>query len=133
MVKLTNEMKEMFAVQLPIIATVNEDGTPNIGPKRSMRVYDDETIVFNENTGGRTQANIEKTGDATVIIVDREKLDGYRFVCEAKVYSDGKYYEEAKAWAEGKMGVPKAVVVLKIKRIDTLKSGTTAGQTISVS
>ena len=127
MAKLTNEMKEMFSVQLPIIATVNEDGTANVGPKRSGRIYDDETIVFNENTSGRTQKNIERTGNATIIVIDREKLDGYRFVGKATVYTEGKYYEEAKAWAEGKMGVPKAVTVFKIERIDTLKSGPTAG------
>lgn len=131
MAKLTQEMKDMFAVQLPIIATVNDDNTPNVGPKRSTRVYDDETIIFNENTGGRTQANIERDGNITIIIIDREHLDGYRFVGKAEVHKEGKYYEEAKKWAEGKMGVPKAAVVMKIERIDTLKSGPTAGQTIS--
>ena len=128
--KLTEEKKKMFSEQLPMIATVNEDLTANVGPKRSGRVYDDETIVFNENTAGRTERNIERTGNATIIIVDREKLDGYRFVGKAKVYKEGKYYEEAKKWAEGKMGVPKAVTVIKIERIDTLKSGPTAGQEI---
>lgn len=128
--KLTNEMKEMFAKQLPIIATVNEDGTANVGPKRSGRVYDDETIVFNENTSGRTQKNIERTGNITIMVVDWDKLDGYRFVGKAKVYKEGKYYDEAVKWAEGKMGVPKAVTVVKIDRIDTLKSGPTAGTEI---
>lgn len=128
--KLTNEMKEMFAKQLPIIATVNEDGTANVGPKRSGRVYDDETIVFNENTSGRTQRNIERTGNITIMVVDWDKLDGYRFVGKAKVYKEGKYYDEAVKWAEGKMGVPKAVTVVRIERIDTLKSGPTAGTEI---
>lgn len=128
--KLTQEMKDMFAKQLPIIATVNEDGTANVGPKRSGRVYDDETIVFNENTSGRTQQNIERTGNITIMVVDWDKLDGYRFVGNAKVYKEGKYYDEAVKWAEGKMGVPKAVTVVKINRIDTLKSGPTAGKEI---
>lgn len=128
--KLTQEMKDMFAKQLPIIATVNEDGTANVGPKRSGRVYDDETIVFNENTSGRTQKNIERTGNITIMVVDWDKLDGYRFVGTAKVYKEGKYYDEAVKWAESKMGVPKAVTVVKIDRIDTLKSGPNAGKEI---
>lgn len=66
--KLTEEMKKMFSEQLPIIATVNEDLTANVGPKRSGRVYDDETIVFNENTAGRTERNIERTGNATIFL-----------------------------------------------------------------
>lgn len=36
MLELTNEMIEMFSKQLPIIATVNEDGTPNVGPKEQL-------------------------------------------------------------------------------------------------
>lgn len=131
MAKLNNEMKEMFAKQLPLIATINEDGSPNLGPKRSMRILDDETIIYNENTGGRTLRNIQRNPKVTVVIIDRENLDGYRFVGEAEVHEEGKYYEEAKEWAVGKMGVPKSAVVIKVRRIDTLKSGPTAGQTIS--
>lgn len=130
MAKLTQEMKDMFAVQLPIIATVNEDGTPNVGPKRSARLLDDETIIFNENTSGRTQKNIERSGDITIIVVDREHLDGYRFVGKAQVYTSGEYYEGAVKWAEGKMGVPKAAIVMKIEKAYTLKSGPTAGTEI---
>lgn len=96
-----------------------------------MRIYDDETLIYNENTGGRTQKNIERNPNVTVVIIDRENLDGYRFVGKAKIYTEGKYYDDCKQWAEGKMGVPKAAVVIKIERIDTLKSGPTAGQTIS--
>ncbi len=131
MAKLTKEMKEMLGVQLPIIGTVNLDGTPNVGPKRSTRVYDDETIIFNENTAGRAMKNIQENGDMVVVVIDREKLDGYRFVGKAKVYTEGKYFEEAVKWAEGKMGAPKAVTVMKIERIDTLKSGADAGKVIS--
>lgn len=130
MAKLTQEMKDMFAVQLPIVATVNEDGTPNLGPKRSARLLDDETIIFNENTSGKTQQNIERTGDITVMIVDREKLDGYRFVGKASVYTSGEYYDGAVKWAEGRMGVPKAAIVMKVEKIYTLKSGPTAGTEI---
>lgn len=130
MAKLTQEMKDMFAVQLPIIATVNEDGTPNVGPKRSARLLDDETIIFNENTSGKTQKNIERTRDVTIIVIDREKLDGYRFVGKAQVYTSGEYYDGAVKWAEGRMGVPKAAVVMKIEKVYTLKSGPTAGTEI---
>ncbi|WP_067143080.1 pyridoxamine 5'-phosphate oxidase family protein [Oceanivirga salmonicida] len=130
MIKLTEEMKEMLGKELPIIGTINLDGTPNIGPKRSCRVYDDETIVFNENTAGRTMKNIQENGYMVVIVVDRPELMGYRFVGTAKIYTDGKYYEEAVKWAEGKMGAPKAVTVMKIARIDTLKSGPDAGKVL---
>ncbi len=38
MAKLTQEMKDLTASQQCFVATVNADGTPNAGPKRSTRV-----------------------------------------------------------------------------------------------
>ena len=105
--KLTEEMKKMFSEQLPIIATVNEDLTANVGPKRSGRIYDDETIVFNENTAGRTEKNIERTGNVTIIVVDREKLDGYRFIGKAKVYKEGSITKKLKNGLKVKWGFQK--------------------------
>lgn len=101
MLELTNEMIEMFSKQLPIIATVNEDGTPNVGPKRTARISEGK-IVFNENTGGRTFENIKRDGNVTIIIVDWDKLDGYRFVGKAKVYTEGIHYEDACKYADQK-------------------------------
>ena len=44
--------------------------------------------------------------------------------------AEGNYYDEAVAWAQGKMGVPKAAVVFHIEEVYTLKSGPTAGTRI---
>lgn len=47
-------MKTMLAAQLPVQTTTGEDGLPDLGPKRSMRVYSDIALIYNENTGERT-------------------------------------------------------------------------------
>ncbi len=44
MARLIGEMKVMFEKQLAVIATASKDGTPNVGPKGSMHVLDDETL-----------------------------------------------------------------------------------------
>lgn len=130
MAKLTDAMKEMINTQLGIVATVREDGVPNIGPKRSSRIYDDETLIFNENTAGEIMKNIKRGSKVAYAFINWEKLDGYRFVGTAEVHESGKYYDEAVEWAKGKMGVPKAAVVFHIEEIYTLKSGPTAGTRI---
>ena len=56
MAQLTQEMKDLIGAQQCFVATVNPDGTPNIGPKRSTRVLDDEHLVFTEVTGNQTGA-----------------------------------------------------------------------------
>lgn len=123
-------MKSLIEKQLAMVATVDHSGNPNIGPKRSMRLYDDETLIFNENTGGQTQENIEANGKIEVAFVDREQLKGYRFVGKAELQKTGPMYEEAKAWAEGKMGIPKAVGIIHIEKIFNLQSGANAGKEI---
>ena len=46
MAKLTQEMKEMVITQQCFHATVSKDGVPNNAPKRSTRIFDDETLIF---------------------------------------------------------------------------------------
>lgn len=130
MAKLTDEMKEMIKTQLAYIATTDENGNPNLGPKRSMRLYDDNTLVYNENTCKQTMNNIIKTGRASVAVANLEKITGFRFSGKAEIQTEGKMYDEAVKWAEGKMGVPKAVGIIHIEKIFDLKSGPTAGEEI---
>lgn len=130
MAKLTQEMKEMIETQLAYIATVDRDGNPNIGPKRSMRIYDENTLVYNENTGKQTMNNIMDTGKASVAYAVREKLKGFRFSGKAEIQTEGKLYDEAVEWAKGKMGVPKAVGIIHIERIFCLDSGKNAGDEV---
>lgn len=127
MAKLTDDMRNMIETQLAYISTVDKDGNPNVGPKRSMRLYDENTLVYNENTGRQTMKNILETGKASVAYAVREKLKGFRFSGKAEIQAEGKMYEEAVEWAKGKMGVPKAVGIIHIEKIFLLDSGQNAG------
>ncbi|KDE68455.1 hypothetical protein FUSO6_08770, partial [Fusobacterium necrophorum DAB] len=125
--KLTDAMKEIIEKQLAYVSTVSNEGMPNIGPKRSMRILDENTLIYNENTGKQTMNNILANGKVAVAYADWAKLDGYRFVGKAEVFTEGKYYDEAVEWAKGKMGAPKAAVIIHIEDVYTLRSGATAG------
>ena len=129
MAKLTDAIKDLilnpvkegaWTAQLGWIATVREDGAPNIGPKRSCRIYDDATLIWNENTAGEIMKDIERGSKVAVAFANWDKLDGYRFVGTAEVHKEGKYYDEVVEWAKGKMGAPKAAIVSAISgyRVD---------------
>ena len=132
MAKLTQEMKEMISTQQCFIATVSPEGIPNNAPKRSTRVFNDETLIFNEGTGGATYRNILDGSKAAVAVVNREILDGYRFLGTPEVLAAGDIYEKA---AEGSlkanMPKPKAVVLVHIDEIHSLKPGPGAGKRIA--
>jgi predicted pyridoxine 5'-phosphate oxidase superfamily flavin-nucleotide-binding protein len=132
MATLTQEMKDMIATQQCFIGTVNADGTPNVAPKRSTRVLSDNSLIFTEGTGGATYGNIKRGSKVSVSVVNREIIDGYRFVGSASVQENGELYEKAVAMS-AKIGMPKphAVVVIQIEEIHSLKPGPSAGKKIS--
>lgn len=124
MVKLTDDMKDMLGTQLAILATVKEDGTPNIGPKRTLRVYDDSHLIYKENTGGEIFKNIKRGSKVAVAVVNREKVVGYRFICTAEYFTEGEYFDFVG-------GGTKAAVLLTIHEIYDLTSGPKAGTRIA--
>jgi len=125
MAKLTEEMKAMVAGQQCFIATASPDGVPNIGPKASTRVLDDEHIVFYELTGGRTWENLQKNPKVAIGVADRSKIQGYRFVGKAEFVTEGELYEGAKKLAEmmSMPAPPKAAVKVKVEEIYNLGAG----------
>jgi len=131
MSQLTNEMKEMITDQQCFHATVSKDGIPNIAPKRSTRVFDDETLIFTEGTGGKTYQNLLDGSKVAVGVVNREILDGYRFIGSPEVLTDGEIYDKS-AEMSLKAGMPKpiAVVLIHIDEIHSLKPGPMAGKKI---
>src|ERR1035437_621116 len=114
MAKLTQEMKDLIAAQQCFIATVNPDGTPNIGPKRSTRVLDDEHIAFNEVTAHQTWKNVQNGSKVAIAVVDREKLKGFRFVGTPEALTSGPVFNQAVAILQ-KAGIRSLTAVIRVK------------------
>jgi len=127
---ITDEIKSVIEGQVPIVATVNPDGTPNVGPKMSLRPWDDTTLVFSEMTQGQTLANVQAGSKVAVAIVNPALRDGYRFVGTPEVVESGPAWESMRASYEA-VGrpAPKYVVLLPVEQIFTLKAGQ-AGQPV---
>ncbi|KOH45165.1 pyridoxamine 5'-phosphate oxidase family protein [Sunxiuqinia dokdonensis] len=131
MSKLTKEMKEMIGSQQCFHATVSKEGLPNNAPKRSTRVFNDETLIFSEGTGGKTYQNILDGSKVVVAVVDREKVDGFRFIGTPEVLTDGDIYDQSAAMSvKAGMPKPKAVILVHIDEIHSLKPGPMAGKKI---
>jgi hypothetical protein len=122
MARLTQEMKDLVAAQQCFVATVNPDGTPNIGPKRSTRVLDDEHLTFTEVTGNQTWRNVQRGSRVAIAVVDREAMKGFRFVGSPELITTGEIVEQAAAAlrARGIMAPVKAVVRIRVDGIYNL-------------
>ena len=127
MAKLSGEMKAMFGKQLAVVATASKDGTPNVGPKGSIHVVDDETLACSESTGEKTLRNLKENPKVAVMVVDRENRDGYQIKGTAELLTSGNFFEQmAKRQEERKKPLPKCAVKIKIEEIYSVRSGMTA-------
>ena len=127
MAKINNDIKNMLEKHLAIIATASKDGIPNVGPKGSMHVLDDATLVYSEATGEKTLKNLQQNQKVAVMIVDRDKSDGYQIKGTAEILTSGDVFESSADRSE-KRGRPrpKHVVRIKVEEIYSVKSGMTA-------
>jgi predicted pyridoxine 5'-phosphate oxidase superfamily flavin-nucleotide-binding protein len=78
--KLSEEMKKLVERQrLGFVATVCPDGTPNVSPKGTVSVLDDEHLIFADIRSPGTVANLRTNPNVEVNVVDHFVRKGYRF------------------------------------------------------
>lgn len=114
MAKISAEMKEMLEREQPFVATADLNGIPNVGPKGSIAVLDDNTIAFAEIVGKKTYANIKVNPRVAVVVTDRKALAGYRFLGAATLDTAGPVYDAFSDKLKA-MGLPQPLAVVKIK------------------
>ena len=96
---LTDDMKRVVAEQrLGFVATVCPDGTPNLSPKGTTTVWDDDHLVFANIRSAGTLANLRQNPSVEVNVVDPFARKGYRFKGVASILESGPRYDEAIAF-----------------------------------
>ncbi|PAU67528.1 pyridoxamine 5'-phosphate oxidase family protein [Bifidobacterium criceti] len=132
MAQLTQEMKDFIKDNLAWVATVSQDGMPDLGPKMSMFVLDDGHLAYHERTAGQTYRNLENGSPLVVAFVNFEQKKGYRFRGEVVLHTDDDIYDEQVRLAnERGTKVPACVPVMTIDTIEDLSAGAHAGKTIT--
>lgn len=87
-------MRRLVAAQkLGFIATVRPDGTPNLSPKGTTEVWDDEHLVFLDLHSPGTVANLAGNPAVEINVVDPVRRKGYRFRGVGEVFTEGRMYD----------------------------------------
>jgi predicted pyridoxine 5'-phosphate oxidase superfamily flavin-nucleotide-binding protein len=96
---LTDDMKRVVGEQrLGFVATVCPDGTPNLSPKGTTAVWDDDHLVFANIRSPGTLANLRQNANVEVNVVDPLLRKGYRFKGVASILASGVLYDQAIAF-----------------------------------
>jgi predicted pyridoxine 5'-phosphate oxidase superfamily flavin-nucleotide-binding protein len=116
---LTTEMKRLVAVQrLGYVATVCPDGTPNLSPKGTTAVWDNDHLIFADIRSPGSVANLRENPSVEVNVVDPIARKGFRFKGDAKVLDFGSTYDEVVAFYR-KRGVRspiRHIVLIRVER-----------------
>jgi predicted pyridoxine 5'-phosphate oxidase superfamily flavin-nucleotide-binding protein len=134
MAKMSKEIMDFVTKNKPaLVGTASKDGEPNISPKGSLSVIDDETLLYADLFAGKTRCNLEENNKVTVAFVDPKTAHGYQLKGKAQVLTTGKIYEDTCnqiASLPVKLPKPEAVVVIKVQTIYNLSPGPEAGKPV---
>ena len=87
---LTEDMKRTVREQrLAFVATVCADGTPNLSPKGTIAVWDDDHLIFADLASPGTMENLRNNPAIEINVVDAFTRKGYRFKGTATVPTAG--------------------------------------------
>ena len=105
--------------KLGFVATVSPNGTPNLSPKGTISVLDENTLVFANIRSPQTIENLEKNPSIEINIVDPFSRRGYRFKGIAKIISDGEEYNKIllSYKQNGIKTTIKSIVMVNVKQI----------------
>jgi uncharacterized protein len=132
MASLNERMKEIFAKQgIFVLGTADSKGIPNVVPVGSVRILDDQTILVSDQYFHKTLDNLRE--NPNVAISFWEMSEGYQIKGKAKIYTDGKIYEETAEWIRkrseesGRPLKSKGAIVINITAIYSVSPGSKAG------
>lgn len=124
---LTDDMKRVVDEQrLDFVATVCPDGTPNLSPKGTTAVWDDDHIVFADLRSPQTVRNLEANPTVEINVVDQVLRKGYRFKGVGTVLRDGGTFDQIAAMFRDNREVERArirtVVIVEVSKAEPLTS-----------
>ena len=123
---ITSDMRAVIqAAHLCFAATVTPDGRPNLSPKGTIRVWDDDHIFFVDIASPGTRTNLATNPLIEINVVEQLSRRGYRFFGRAKLHRDDDVFREATNRVFGEEGAKypvEGVVLIQVERAESLSS-----------
>jgi predicted pyridoxine 5'-phosphate oxidase superfamily flavin-nucleotide-binding protein len=121
-VRITEEIKAFIEANKPcMVATANGKGEPNVSPKGSIAVVDEEHVAFADVRSPRTRQNLKENPRVCVLMVNAQEHKFYQLSGRAEYLTSGPLYDGMAAAIKSKMPTLPAVAgVVKI-RVDEIR------------
>jgi predicted pyridoxine 5'-phosphate oxidase superfamily flavin-nucleotide-binding protein len=117
--RLDDDMRRVVREQrLGFVATVRPDGRPNLSPKGTTIVWDDDHLAFLHIHSPGTVANLRENPAIEINVVDPIVRKGYRFAGEGEVLTGGEVHQAVLEWFRRERGTDttrvEAVVMVRV-------------------
>ena len=133
-VKVPDEIKQFLQGKQGWVATASSDGTPNIAIKGSLRLLDDEHLMFADLFSKKTQKNLSENPKVAVMVYDEQAHKAYMFKGASEAITEGPLFDQV---VEGikkmpmQLPEPRAVVRITVEAIFDQSGGPEAGKQIA--
>ena len=118
MAKLTEEAKKIIETMRPsIVATASKSGKPNVSPKGSLRILDDDHVVFADVNSPRTIANIKENPQVAILYLDAVARKGCRIWGRGEVFSSGEMFDKMASELAARNMKVKNVVKVSVEEV----------------
>ncbi len=133
-VKIPAEIQEFLKGKVGWVATASKDGTPNVSIKGSLRLLDDEHLVFADLFSLKTRKNLEENPKVAVMVYEDAGRRGYMLRGSTEQLASGPLYDqtvEGMRKAMPQLPAPKYVVRVTVEAIFDQSAGPTGGKRIA--
>jgi predicted pyridoxine 5'-phosphate oxidase superfamily flavin-nucleotide-binding protein len=93
--KMSAEVKKAIVECTPaLVATADKAGKPNVSAKGSLRVLDDEHLVFVDTRSPHTIANLRENPQVSIICLNPKERKGCRIWGKAEIITSGDLFNQ---------------------------------------
>lgn len=115
--QINGSQKNLLEKEAIALATVNEDGSPNVIPVAEARVVESNKVLITDNFMKLTANNLKRDPRVCISVWSKDWEEGYKFVGQADYQETGKWVDKVKQMKENK-GLPaKAAVLVSVEDI----------------
>src|SRR5271157_4995962 len=112
---LSEEAKALIKDTHPgFIATASISGRPNVSPKGSLRVLDDEHVVFADIHSPNTIANLVENPQVAALVFEPSTRHGCRIWGIAETLSSGPLFDQVNAELSSRNMQARHIVVVSV-------------------
>ena len=94
MVSIPKHVQEFLPGKLAWVATASREGEPNCTPKGSLKLVDENHVLFADLFSLKTRKNLLENSKVAVTVVDAATAKGYQLKGIAEIITSGPLFED---------------------------------------